>query len=79
MSRTTLSPCGGARKWVTWEVLCYLPKSPLMQLVALDAGLTTISEIFIKYGEEFAKPLKWCGARTMRRRRSQWEFLPKFL
>jgi uroporphyrinogen-III decarboxylase len=30
----------------TGIVLCYLPKSPLMQMVALDAGIVTVSEIF---------------------------------
>ena len=39
-------------------VLCYLPKSPLMQLIALDAGLTTVFEIFIDAGEEFRKTLE---------------------
>lgn len=39
-------------------VLCYLPKSPLMQLVALDSGLTTVFEIFIDAEEEFRKTLE---------------------
>jgi uroporphyrinogen-III decarboxylase len=39
-------------------VLCYLPKSPLMQLIALDAGVTTVFEIFTDAGEEFHKTLE---------------------
>lgn len=34
-------------------VLCYLPKSPLMQLVALDAGVTTVFEMYSDAPEEF--------------------------
>jgi hypothetical protein len=39
-------------------VLCYLPKSPLMQLIALDAGLTTVFEVFADAEEEFRKTLE---------------------
>jgi hypothetical protein len=39
-------------------VLCYLPKSPLMQLIALDAGLTAVFEIFTEAGEEFHKTME---------------------
>jgi uroporphyrinogen-III decarboxylase len=39
-------------------VLCYLPKSPLMQLIALDAGVTTVFEIFTDAGEEFRKTME---------------------
>ena len=38
-------------------VLGYLPKSPLMQLIALDAGVTTVSEIFSDAREEFIETL----------------------
>ena len=34
-------------------VLCYLPKSPLMQLIALDAGVTTVFEMYSDAPEEF--------------------------
>jgi uroporphyrinogen-III decarboxylase len=39
-------------------VLCYLPKSPLMQMIALDAGITTVFEIFTDAGEEFHKTIE---------------------
>ena len=39
-------------------VLCYLPKSPLMQMIALDAGVTTVFEIFTDAGEEFRKTME---------------------
>jgi hypothetical protein len=39
-------------------VLCYLPKSPLMQLIALDAGLTATFGIFSEADEEFRKTLE---------------------
>jgi hypothetical protein len=39
-------------------VLCYLPKSPLMQLIALDAGVTAVFEIFVDAGEEFRATLE---------------------
>ncbi len=39
-------------------VLCYLPKSPLMQLIALDAGVTAVFEIFTEAGEEFHKTME---------------------
>lgn len=35
-------------------VLCYLPKSPLMQMVALDAGIGAVAEMFTDAPEEFA-------------------------
>ena len=38
-------------------VLCYLPKSPLMQLVALDAGLMTVVELFSDATDEFEQVL----------------------
>jgi hypothetical protein len=33
-------------------VLCYLPKSPLMQMVALDAGIAAVAEIFADFPGE---------------------------
>jgi hypothetical protein len=39
-------------------VLCYLPKSPLRQLIALDAGVTTVFEIFSDAGEEFRETME---------------------
>jgi hypothetical protein len=39
-------------------VLAYLPKSPLMQLMALDAGLTTVFDLFADAGEEFRQTLE---------------------
>jgi len=39
-------------------VLCYLPKSPLMQMIALDAGVTKVFEIFTDAGEEFHKTME---------------------
>jgi len=36
-------------------VLCYLPKSPLMQMVALDAGIGTVVEMFSDAPDEFAE------------------------
>ena len=39
-------------------VLCYLPKSPLMQMIALDAGVTTVFEIYADAGEEFHKTME---------------------
>jgi hypothetical protein len=39
-------------------VLCYLPKSPLMQLIALDAGINAVFEIFTDAGEEFHKTME---------------------
>jgi len=39
-------------------VLCYLPKSPLMQMIALDAGVTAVFEIFTDAGEEFHKTME---------------------
>jgi hypothetical protein len=39
-------------------VLCYLPKSPLMQLVALDAGLMTTFGIFSEAEEEFLRTME---------------------
>jgi hypothetical protein len=39
-------------------VLCYLPKSPLMQMVALDAGVTTVFEAFADAGDEFRKTIE---------------------
>jgi uroporphyrinogen-III decarboxylase len=38
-------------------LLCYLPKSPLMQLVALDAGITTVTFAQINAPDEFAETL----------------------
>ena len=38
-------------------VLCYLPKSPLMQMIALDAGVATVSEIYAEAPEEFAETI----------------------
>jgi len=37
--------------------LCYLPKSPLMQMIALDAGVNAVFEIFTDAGEEFHKTM----------------------
>jgi uroporphyrinogen-III decarboxylase len=34
-------------------VLCYLPKSPLMQLIALDAGVKAVAETFADAPDEF--------------------------
>ena len=34
-------------------VLCYLPKSPLMQMIALDAGVKVVAEAFADAPEEF--------------------------
>ena len=34
-------------------VLCYLPKSPLMQMIALDAGVKVVAETFADAPEEF--------------------------
>jgi hypothetical protein len=39
-------------------VLCYLPKSPLMQMIALDAGVTAVFEIFSDAGDEFRKTME---------------------
>jgi len=39
-------------------VLCYLPKSPLMQMIALDAGVTTVFEAYADAGEEFRKTME---------------------
>jgi hypothetical protein len=39
-------------------VLGYLPKSPLMQLIALDAGVKAAFEIFSDAGEEFHKTMQ---------------------
>jgi len=39
-------------------VLCYLPKSPLMQMIALDAGVTAVFEMFSEAGEEFHKTME---------------------
>jgi hypothetical protein len=39
-------------------VLCYLPKSPLMQLIALDAGVNTVFEILAEAEEEFRHALE---------------------
>jgi uroporphyrinogen-III decarboxylase len=38
-------------------VLCYLPKSPLMQMVALDAGIAAVSEILADDPGEFTDTL----------------------
>jgi len=38
-------------------VLCYLPKSPLMQLVAMDAGIETVVELFSDATDEFEQVL----------------------
>lgn len=38
-------------------VLCYLPKSPLMQMLALDAGVTAVFEAFADAGDEFRKTI----------------------
>jgi hypothetical protein len=38
-------------------VLCYLPKSPFMQLVALDAGIAAVAEIAADRPEELAETL----------------------
>lgn len=38
-------------------VLCYLPKSPFMQLVALDAGITAVTEIFADDPGQLAETL----------------------
>ena len=38
-------------------VLCYLPKSPLMQLVALDAGIMTVVDLFSDATDEFEELL----------------------
>ncbi len=46
MSPIMLSPKGApARSAETGVVLCYLPKSPFMQMVALDAGIAAVTEI----------------------------------
>lgn len=42
----------------TGLVLCYLPKSPLMQMIALDAGVTAVSEIYAEAPEEFAETIE---------------------
>jgi hypothetical protein len=42
----------------TGVVLCYLPKSPLMQMIALDAGVTAVSEIYAEAPEEFAETIE---------------------
>ena len=39
-------------------VLCYLPKSPLMQLIALDAGVNTVFEIFAEDEAAFRETLE---------------------
>lgn len=39
-------------------VLCYLPRSPFMQLVAVEAGIQSVVEIVIKAPHEFAKLLE---------------------
>jgi hypothetical protein len=39
-------------------MLCYLPKSPLMQMIALDAGVTATFEIYTEAGEEFNKTME---------------------
>jgi hypothetical protein len=38
-------------------VLCYLPKSPLMQMVALDAGIAAVAEIAADAPDELAETL----------------------
>ena len=38
-------------------VLCYLPKSPLMQLIALDAGVTKVFEIFADHQRELLETI----------------------
>jgi hypothetical protein len=42
----------------TGVVLCYLPKSPLMQMIALDAGVMAVFEIFSDAGEEFHQTME---------------------
>ena len=39
-------------------VLCYLPKSPLMQMIALDAGVTAVVEMYAEAPEEFAQTIE---------------------
>ena len=39
-------------------VLCYLPKSPLMQMIALDAGVTAVSQIYAEAPEEFRETIE---------------------
>ncbi len=39
-------------------VLCYLPKSPFMQMVALDAGIVAVTEIFAEAPDELAATLE---------------------
>src|SRR5208337_2496127 len=48
--RTQVDPMG--------VVLCYLPKSPLMQMIALDAGVTAVSEIYAEAPEEFTETIE---------------------
>ncbi len=42
----------------TGVVLCYLPKSPFMQMVALDAGIMAVAEIFADAPDELAATLE---------------------
>jgi len=39
-------------------VLCYLPKSPLMQMIALDAGVSAAFAIFAEAPDEFAQTIE---------------------
>ncbi len=38
-------------------VLCYLPRSPLMQMIACDAGVNTVVEAFAEAPEEFGETM----------------------
>ncbi len=38
-------------------VLCYLPRSPLMQMIACDAGVNAVVEAFAEAPEEFAETM----------------------
>jgi uroporphyrinogen-III decarboxylase len=44
-------------------VLCYTPKTPFMQLVALDAGIETVTTCVIEAADEFAQTLQIMEAR----------------
>ena len=45
-------------------VLCYLPKSPLMELVALDAGIEAVTYALVDAPEEFEETIKVLGIKA---------------